>query len=152
MRHTPIFSHHRGTLREQLLLLLRVVAARIRHVVKHVIRVDVEPALQTTISSALTLAVRPGQDSAVPLCDLDEPLRAERPLRVDVQCLALAAALINRELHTPSSQPSRSSPTREAMPHGDHYLARHAECVAYLSLAAAKFTVQLGDGARLEPA
>ena len=65
---------------------------------------------------------------AEPLRDRDQPLRAERALRVDVHRLALRAALREREL------------------------ARHRERVAQLRLSGAELAVNLRQRAALEAA
>ncbi|EPY29658.1 DNA repair protein RAD51 [Strigomonas culicis] len=100
-----VLGHHRGGLQQQLLLVVRVEGPCAGHVREHVLRVQL-----------------------VALRDGDEPLRAERALRVDVERHALRAAL------------------------RDGHLARHAERVAELRLAGAELPEELRDAARLDAA
>mmetsp|Transcript_34704 Transcript_34704/g.107876 ORF Transcript_34704/g.107876 Transcript_34704/m.107876 type:complete len:391 (-) Transcript_34704:51-1223(-) len=90
---------------EELLLVLGVVRAGVRHVLQDVLLVE-----------------------AVSACNGDEPLRPERALRVDVESLALRAAVLGR------------------------HLAGHAQRMAQLGLAAAELPEDLRDLARLDAA
>ena len=86
---------------EQLLLVLAVIGARVGDVVHHFVRVQSEA-----------------------LADLRQTLGAEGALRVDVQRLALAAALLHRQL------------------------ADDGERVTELRLARPELSVELGEGPR----
>ena len=94
-RNAPVLGHHRRGLVEQRALVLAVEGPGVRDIVEHILRVHAESARDAASERESNAASR---RQGAPLGNGDEALGPEGPLGVDVQGLALAPALINRQL------------------------------------------------------
>lgn len=163
-------GHHRGRLDEQRRLVVRVVRPRVGHVVQDLVALEAVPAV-TEGASSIQSADKSGANERVqnnaarcgarrlPLSDGDEALGAEGALGVDVEALALAAALLNRELCGTTETQQRVLQRNESTAHhgglapgASVYLAGHGQGVAELGLASAELAENLGQRARLDAA